>query len=395
MATDDIKVGLKVTLDEESMAREVEKAEGKMGRGKPGGPSTAGGAIVNIVEQMKIGVTKPIVDRLEKIERKLGGEGASGSGLGFIKGLAAAVVIFGLLDAFVQAIKAVVSAVWNLAQSLSRFSPALAVAFRQLQIAMRILAIEMGEKLGPVLAEIVRDITEIVVLLARLLLPILKALLYELSKWIEVVRKVVHVLYWLVTTVLKLVSQVMAFIGTLMVWWGQTLGKFDAGFTEAGKALLSASDATRNFALELEKARQSLTGHSDAVSRMNQALIKGFSDVAGMSYTGVTAPGAGDSRNAPGFNAPLVFDPHGKIRTYTGATTSVAAGRSAVSMQPPALASVVNNVQLNAEVKMQHEEAVQRAIEEVRGVLVRAIHGVRNEQLLLSSRIYARTVIDL
>jgi hypothetical protein len=388
VATDDIKVGLKVVLDEASVAKEVQEAEAALNRGKS---STKGGqqgtTAVSIGEALKITVTKPLVDKLSQIEAKLTGTPMGGAvgglpgGAGLMKAIAVVGMVVLILEALYQAIKAVVTSVWNLAQSLARFSPILSVAFRELQIAMRIISIRLAHELGPILAVMVRDIREIIYTLVELLLPSLKVLIYVIVGLVRAFRDMLRSVVLFTAGLLRVVADLMRTFPVLNV---------------ALFGLADQLDVASNKLMAFYKGLVGGTGlnQNGLVAQMNQALIRGFSELGKQASPGV-APSSGE-RDAPNWSAPLKVEGlFGTKSTGKPPPTSVAAGRTSVSMQPPSLASIVNNVQLKAEVKLQHEEAVQRSIEEVRGLLVRAIHSVRNEQHLLSSKIYARTVIDL
>jgi len=391
VATDDIKVGLKVTLDEESMAREVQKAEARVNKkgsasGSPGGGSQSG---ASLAEALKISVTKPIVDKLAKIEEKLTRAGASAQMAG---GIAQVLMVLKILDAMYQAIKAVLSSIWNLTQSLSRFSPVLSVAFRQLAILLRMLSIDLGRLIGNELANLVNFIKELVAFLYAIFRADIKILAVLFSLLIDALRVALDVIRYVFSKLLWLSGKIYDVVGDVLLW----IAQYVPG--TIGTMLLELGAVTKTVAGEIlkhaELVKNSSQAGKNAVQQMNSALISGFSFMGQQGYQGVTAPGQGDEREAPKWVPPLKSE--GNVRQYKNVpSNSVATGRKAVNMQTPQMASVVNNVQLNAEVKLQHEEAVQRAIEEIRGCLVKAIHGVRNEQILLSSKIYARTVIDL
>jgi hypothetical protein len=393
VATDDIKVGLKVTLDEQSMAREVAKAESQVNRGKGGpggGKSGGGGSASDLAEGLRNAVTKPIVDKLQKIEEKLTGVGASANQA---SRFAQAFLLFKLLQEVYYAIKSILASVWNLAQSLTRFTPILAVAFRNLQIMLRMLAIDLGRLIGKELANLVDFIRELISFLYTYFRPHIKVAAMILDVIVNALRTFLKAVIYVTVQLLRTMAIVVKGIADLMKWLsGWMIGLGAQIMSVMGVVLDQLSKKIDKFADSVEQSAN--TGRS-AVQAMNAALIKGFSDVGKMAYTGVKAPGQGEEQNAPQFIAPLKMDSHGNQRTYKTASNSVATNRKTVPVQTPALASVVNNVQLKAEVKLQHEEAVQRAIEEVRSCLVKAIHGVRNEQILLSSKIYAKTAIDL
>lgn len=390
MAKDDIVVGLKVKLDEESVAREAEKAGEKMG----GGRSRGGGdkRVSSVTEGLRDAVVKPIADRISKIEDKLGGLGA-GAGAAAAGGIA----IFGakILQEIYYSLKAVLASIWSLSQSLVRFTPVLSVAFRELQLAMRIMAVDLGRLTGKELANLVRLMAEIISLLYTALRPVIKVLAMYLSMLVDAVRSLVNGIKFAIAVVLYAISNLIRAIGKLITWLGTyvpgVVGSAMRSMGLAAEALAKVVDA------HAKSIQQSTSSNRNAVHAMNMALIRGLSTVGKMPYTGVTAPGQSDERDAPVFSAPLKADSHGAIRVHNKSQqgSSSAAGRQAVSFPAPTLASVVNNVQLTAEVKLQHEEAVQSAIEEVRGCLVKAIHQVRNEQIMLSSKIYGRTVVDL
>jgi hypothetical protein len=256
------------------------------------------------------------------------------------------------------------------------------------------LSIDLGRLIGTELSNLVNVITEIIVLLYTALRPAIKVLAMLFSLLVDAVRAVVKAITWAVVEILNVVAMLVRAVGSLLNWMSNYIpGQIGAILGAVGTAAGGIATAISAYAKSIQ---QSANVGQNAVAQMNAAFIKGISDVGKMAYSGVTAPGPNDERQAPTFNAPLKVDSHGNVRTHRGGgSQSAAAGRSAVSVQPPQLASVVNNVQLKAEIKLQHEEAVQRAIEEVRGCLVKAIHQVRNEQLSLSSRIYAKTVVDL
>jgi hypothetical protein len=390
MANDDIVVGLKVKLDEESVAREAAKAGEKMGRGSASGRGGGGGP-ANIAEGIREAVTRPIIGRLEKIEQKLEN---LGTGAKVAAGAATAILVIKYLQEMYYALKAVLASLWNLSQSLSRFSPAIRLAFRDLAISMKMLSLDLGRLIGTELANLVSIVREIIQILYAVLRPVIKIVAMALSALVDAIRVVIRVLVYATVVILYTVSNLIRSVGSFISW----LSQYVPG--QVGNMLATMGMATQAFAGQVsayaKSIQQAAATGQNAAKQMNQALIKGFSDVGKMAYAGVSAPGAGDERAAPIFAAPLKLDSHGTTRTYTGrGSQSAAAGRMAMQLPAPSLATVVNNVQLKAEVKLQHEEAVQRAIEEVRGCLVKAIHQVRNEQLNLSSRIYARTVIDL
>jgi len=386
MATDDIKVGLKVTLDEESMAKSVQEAEAKLGK-KGGAGGGIGGDLATVLHSQLV---RPVIEQLKRIEQRLEKSGASTDSAA---GLAKMFIVVKVMQELYNAVKAVLRSMWNLAESLARFSPTLMASFRNLQILLRMLSIDLGRLIGKELASIVDFIRNLIAFFYVALRPMIKLLFVIIAALVSILGKLFEAYKALVVWSWRLMADITEAVGKLMEWLGSYIpGALGTVFTAMGVGAGVLAESMRKQAKAIEESGKA---GQNAAQQMNAALIKGFSDMGKEKYTGVAAPGQGDEQHAKQFIAPLKLDSHGKARTYQQTSNSVATGRKPVSMQTPQLASVVNNVQLKAEVKMQHEEAVQRAIEEIRSQLVKAIHSVRNEQLLLANRVYARSVVDL
>jgi hypothetical protein len=377
-AEDDVEVKMRVVLDDEDVKRNVAEAERKM-NAKGGPPPIPGGGASGPAasyREMAAAIAKAFK------EQRVDSLGAGMNALGEAAAPLAS-VFFGvrLLQELQDAIMGVIRSLMSLAASLSRYTPELAVAFRGMSVEMRKLSIDMGKTLGTALADLVRALTEITRILYHDLKPLLVLLAAEL-------RLIVGRISYVTAAIRSLSMAAMA-----AVW---ALAKFAEHIIELARPLVgdAVADLIGGAAKKLSSAAEAwikaVQGDGRPESLLNQLLIKGLTEAADRPWQAPT-PAGGSGRTvrlAPGGKEPK------PERNPDGSPTAVA-GRTAIAPVAPRLASIVTNVKNTTEVRLESEQAVTRAMEEVRRALTSAIMRVRNDQLLFANRLANETVVDL
>ena len=353
MPRDDIVVGMKVTLDEGSISEEVRRAEDRIN--KPGGRAV-GGAPPSVGRGKQQEGHKGLAQEIARAMRMGGGGGGGragggrGGGGGMLGGMASfagaggvmgsigviaagAAVGVGVVAAFVGALKGAVSAVMRFARTLQEVSPQVGAGMRQFSIMMRGIMIGIGQDVGQGIWDTLRAMARVLSLLYQLSAPAFELIGRVLSGIALVIEEVVR---WLAAM----------------------------------------------FNVDLDAP------YRNAIA-INQALLNAFSTVSGSTpSTDRQAldriPQSADSTQS------------GNRPTSSGTQTNqVSAPRQVTALTAPNVPQINQTVTYNLDVALQHEEAVQRAIEQIRGALTRGIIEVRDRQLTMSGMLEAKTTVDM
>ena len=352
MPRDDIVVGMKVTLDEGSISEEIRRAEDRIN--KPGGRAV-GGAPPSVGRGKQQEGHKGLAQEIARAMRMGGGGGGGRAGggrggggggmlggmasfagaggtLGTIGTIAAGTALgLGVVTAFVAALKGAVAAVMSFARTLQEVSPQVGAGMRQFTIMMRGVMIGIGQNVGQGVWDILRA-------LARTL-----SLLYQVSAPV----------FQMIGSVLSHIAMV---IEEVVKWIAKKLDiDLDAPYAVA--------------------------------TTINQAFLDALSTYTsqqGQQYPPLQYQQSADS--AQSSNRPT---------SSSTQATQVSAPRQVTALTAPNVPQINQTVNYNLDVKLQHEEAVQRAIEQVRGALTRSIIEVRDRQLTMSGMLAAKTTVDM
>ncbi len=376
---DDLEVKMRVVLDEEDIKKQAEAAAKKAGVDgtksatggpKPPPPPSGPASYKDIADAIAKSIRESVTRKAE------GGALASlGQAALPIAGAFFALKILGdLRDAVMSVIRNLVS----LASSLQKFSPVLSLAFREMSVEMRKIAIDMAQLLGPTLRDVVKGITEIVSTLYYALKPAIAAIAAVIRIWTLEVRVVVQVFRffmkgvataaWALTKLAEVVADIVAMVSPAV----------GAHLQKAAKAL---SDAA-------EKWVQSLDGQTGPGNLLNMMLLRGLSEASGQGGSRTRA--AGDRHDA-------IRDLNLQERRERPSQqhSSLAENRIPVKAPAPRLANVITNMQHSTEVRVESEQAVFRAMEEVRRILTGNVMRIRDDQVRMANRLAAETVVDL
>lgn len=376
---DDLEVKMRVVLDEEDIKKQAESAAKKLGvdgqKGstagtKPPPPPSGPASYKDIADAIAKSIRESVTKKAEGGMMATLGQAA----------LPLAGAFFGLkiLNDLKDAIVSVVRNLVSLASSLQKFSPILSVAFREMSVEMRKLAIDMAQLLGPALRDVVKGLTEIVSTLYYVLKPALAVIAAVIRIWTYEVRVVVNIF--------RLFAKSAATAAWTLAKLGQvaadlvaiTSPGIGAGLQKAAKAL---SDAA-------EKWVQSLDGQTGPANMLNMMLLRGLSEASSRSGTGQRP--AGDRQSA-------IRDINLQDRRERPSEhhSSLADNRVPVKAPAPKLANIVTNMQHSTEVRVESEQAVFRAMEEVRRILTSNVMRIRDDQVRMANRLAAETVVDL
>lgn len=375
---DDLEVKMRVSLDEEDIRRQVDEAERKVNgpppKPKPPAPGQGQPAGVGGWRDIGDAIAKSIRDTMSKTA---GNETFAAFGQ-FAPKLAGAFFAVKLLEELKDAIGSVIRNLVDLAKSLSRYSPELSMAFREMSVEMRKLAIDMARTFGPALTQLVKAITEITSALYYALKPILSVIVNAIGAWAVQLRMIAGAFRLFMRAIAsaawglaKLHEMLVSLIAMVLpAGAGQQL-------TTAAKALTGAA----------QKWIDALNGNTGPASMLQNMLIRGLTEASQQKSPSVMPAGdRGTATRAISFQTKDERKSDGK---------SAAAGRVAVPAPAPRLANVITQVKNETKVNVESEQAVHRAMEEVRGVLTRAVMRVRDDQVRLANRLAGETVVDL
>lgn len=380
---DELDVKMRVTLDDDDIAKQIAGAERKIRDGVGPGKATSPPPAPPAASAANKSLGKAIADAIHEQQSKVAGGKMAAFGE-MAMPLAAGVLGLQLLKDLKAALQSVLQNLLALGGSLSRFNPELAVAFRGMSVEMRKLAIDMGRTLGPVLADLVRTVTEIVRLAYMLLKPLLMAMAAALRLVLDRVQMVVAFFKLLASAVANAVwmlAKLASSLADLVTLVSPALG---ASMKMAAEALAKAS----------EKWLEALDGSRKPENLMNMMLIKGLTEAAN---TKTDLPGRSHEFGRANNERPAFLMEQSPRMPHANrdGSPSLVSGRVAAPTPAPKLASMVTNVRHSTEVRLESEQAVSRAMEEVRRVLTSAVLRVRNDQLMLANRLAGETVVDL
>lgn len=383
MPNEDIVVGMKIKIDEESIAEETRRAEEKINKKKKGAgaPSDAKGEkedrgfFKNMQSALKDGFKASMKD----IEAGKGGRAALGTGTKVFMGGVGALLALALI----KEIKDLLNSIKKLAVGLAKFDPIVFGTLRKFEVSMRGLAIQLVNVLEPALTGVI----ELLGALINLGVTVLKPLLVALAAIIGVVTKALAGLANLASKLFGIVNKV---VGLILEGLGRMLKFLSIFFPGVlGDKLKEAANWLLRAAEQLGK-----TDPLAQASAMNQAFIKALSDIS-------------RGGKAEAERRQLEDD---KDRTQERKPASTAKERRELEKQTPVVhrpkldarkAPVPDvpgfNQQVNFDmkVKLMHEEEVQRAIEHIRWELVKGIKDSGNQVLLLASMFEGKTAVDL
>jgi hypothetical protein len=359
-------VRMKIVLDEKSMDEAARTAEDKINQpaGKPKRPAKEeeerGKKQGMGMGQALKGVFKDIF-----ADSPLAGGGTKAAMAGGMVGGIAGGLVGGTVAALIGELGKLLSAIKQLATTLARYNPFVFASLRRFQIAMRGIAIQLANILEPMLQGIFEALGSIIVLVVQILKPALVGVAAILGFLLKGIAGVLRILSWLSGMVNKVVAKIMngiawVFDGIAKIMWGKPAAEMRA-----------AAEWMRRAAEQMGR-----TDPMQQATEMNRAFIQGLRDASREQAQETEGPDKGKAaadatKRDPGIvRKPVIDSPR------------------------PAIGEFKQRVEFNLEMKLQHEEAVQRAIEMVRSKLVHGLNTVRNETLQLGNIMNAKNILD-